>query len=79
MKGLRRVWLVGLVLLGLAVLLLELSYLLPASDLARRLLMVAGILLLLLTGAYYLYQRARLSSNDSAWWKDDDWTHWGGI
>lgn len=78
-RRIRGGWLVCFFLLGLSVVVLEMDYLLPMSRTLHQVLLVLGIALLLVTGATYIYQRARYQGDPEAWWKDDDWSHWGGI
>lgn len=78
-KFLRRRWSISVVLLGLAVAAMELVYLVPMPAMMYRVLIVAGVVLLLLAGATFVYINANANSDAHAWWKDDDWTHWGGI
>lgn len=78
-KLMRSGWFSVILLLGLSVVILEVDYLIPMSKTMHNLFLAGGIILLLVTGATYMYEHARLNNDPDAWWKDDDWTHWGGI
>lgn len=71
-------WFIVFLLLGISIVILELSSVISMPTSLRHLMLALGVLLLIATGAAYIYQYGR-AINDSDWSKDDDWSHWGGI
>ena len=72
-------WLIFIVLTFFAIVLLELNKIIPASLTMHHIVVIMAGLFILFAGATYVYEHARRNSQKSAWWQDDDWTHWGGI
>lgn len=71
-------WFIVILLLGISIVILELSSMISMSTSLRHLMLALGVLFLITTGAAYIYQYGQATS-DSDWSKDDDWSHWGGI
>ena len=74
-----RNWCIVILLLGLAIITLELDQVTPMSETMHHLDLLLAILFLLIAGAASIYQHAQITHDKNAWWEDDDWSHWGGI
>jgi len=52
---------------------------LPPASPMREFDLTVAIILALAAGSVLLYSYANRRDPSSNWWKDDDWSHWGGI
>jgi multisubunit Na+/H+ antiporter MnhB subunit len=52
---------------------------LPPTSPMREFDLTIAIILTLVVGSVLLYTYANRPDNSANWWKDDDWSQWGGI